>query len=249
MPNSRAVIVTGAAGGIGAAICTRLKRDGLFVIGTDCVPSTGNCDHFLQADLLDLADSPKTLAAVVSEFHEAIRGTPLHGLVHSAAVQIVGDIDELDVSAFRRTLAINVMAPYALTRALVVDLRNARGSVVHVTSVHSKLTKKGFALYATSKAALSGLTRSLALDLAPEIRVNEVSPAATDTSMLRSGFGSAWGEGVIERLSSAHPLGRIANPAEVASAVGYLLSADAQFVSGASLEVGGGVHCRLHDVY
>jgi NAD(P)-dependent dehydrogenase (short-subunit alcohol dehydrogenase family) len=194
-----------------------------------------------------VGQSDAAAADAASTLRRLVDRRPVHGLVHSAALQLTGTVEQLSVSDFNRTLAVNVVAPYALTRELATDLRESCGSVVLVTSIHSRLTKSGFALYATSKAALSGLMRSLALELAPVVRVNAVSPAATDTAMLRAGFGTSWGETARQKLDAVHPLMRIARPEEVADAIAYLLSSRASFITATELEVGGGIHACLHD--
>jgi NAD(P)-dependent dehydrogenase (short-subunit alcohol dehydrogenase family) len=117
--------------------------------------------------------------------------------------------------------------------------------VVNIGSIHSALTKPRFTCYATSKAALGGLTRSLAVELGGTVRVNELNPAATDTPMLRAGFEGK--PGAFERLAAVHPAGRIAAPDEVARAALFLTSDAASFINGESLRVDGGVGVRLHD--
>lgn len=246
---NRAVVVTGASGGIGSATCERLRKDGYWTIGVDQVAATGghvDAHAVRDLDAVGRSDAVATIAA--AEIRSLAGGRAIHGIVHAAALQLVGPIELLPVEDFSRAMTVNVAAPYALTRALVADLRASRGAVVLVTSIHSRLTKPGFTSYATSKAAMSGLARCLSLDLAPEIRVNEVSPAATDTAMLRDGFGPEWGGPLSERLGQLHPLRRIAQPAEVAATIAFLLSQDASFITGTVIEVGGGMHARLHDV-
>jgi NAD(P)-dependent dehydrogenase (short-subunit alcohol dehydrogenase family) len=243
------VIVTGAAGGIGAATCDRLRRDGYWVVGTDRFPpAAGHCDAVAVIELEEVGRSDAAACEAVQQLRVLGGERPVLGLVHAAALQCVGAFEALPVEEFARTLAVNVGAPYALTRAMASELRASRGAVVLVTSVHSRLSKPGFSLYATSKAALSGLTRALALELAPEVRVNAVSPAATDTPMLRAGFGTKWGAELHAELGSMHPAGRIAWPDEVASTIAWLLSPEASFVTASEIEVGGGIHSRLHDL-
>lgn len=245
---NQAVIVTGAAGGIGCATCDRLGQDGYWVVGTDRhTAAVEHCDAFAEIDLEFVGRSDAAASAAAGQLRQLAGARPLRGLVHAAALQLVGGITSLPVEEMARTLVVNVMAPYALTRALAPDLQSARGTVVLVTSIHSKLTKPGFALYATSKAAVSGLVRSLALDLAPNVRVNAVSPAATDTAMLRNGFGAGWDDATERKLAGVHPLLRIAQPAEIADAIAFLLSPQATFITGTELEVGGGIHVCLHD--
>jgi NAD(P)-dependent dehydrogenase (short-subunit alcohol dehydrogenase family) len=128
---------------------------------------------------------------------------------------------------------------------MLPDLEKARGSVVNISSVHATLTKPGFSAYATSKAALLGMTRALAVDLGPRVRVNCVTPAATDTPMLRAGFEGNPAE--LSALAAMHPSGRIATPEEIARVVLFLASDAASAITGAALAADGGIGGRLHD--
>jgi NAD(P)-dependent dehydrogenase (short-subunit alcohol dehydrogenase family) len=243
----RAVLVTGIAGGIGGAVGARLRRDGFWVLGVDrSVGSDEACDANVQANLETFGSSHDAGVSVLQGIRDRLQGRLLHAAVHAAAIQIIGPLDALSLADFERTLTVNLLAPFELTRSFREDLRRARGSVVFVSSIHSELSKPDFALYSVSKAALSGLTRALALELAPDVRVNEVSPAATNTPMLRAGFGDRWPSSE-KALSDSHPLRRIAAPDEVANVVAFLLSEQASFVTGARVAVGGGIHVRLYD--
>jgi NAD(P)-dependent dehydrogenase (short-subunit alcohol dehydrogenase family) len=117
--------------------------------------------------------------------------------------------------------------------------------VVNVASIHALSTKPRFVTYATSKAALVGLTRAMAIDLGPKLRVNAICPAATATQMLLSGFGKSTDK--LAELSAKHPLGRIATAEEVAQAALFLASEAASFISGVTLNVDGSIGARLHD--
>jgi NAD(P)-dependent dehydrogenase (short-subunit alcohol dehydrogenase family) len=124
-------------------------------------------------------------------------------------------------------------------------LEQAEGSVVNVGSVHEWSTKPGFVIYAASKAAIGGLTRSLAVDLGGRVRVNAVIPGAVDTPMLREGFVDR--PEMIERLAECQPSERIAQPHEVAKAVVFLASESASAITGTSLRTDGGILVRLHE--
>jgi NAD(P)-dependent dehydrogenase (short-subunit alcohol dehydrogenase family) len=137
------------------------------------------------------------------------------------------------------------VAPLHLAQALLSDLEAAVGSVVNIASIHAVATKPGFVCYATSKAALVGLTRAMAVDLGPRIRVNALLPAAVDTPMLRESFSGS--ETALGELGRMHPAGRIARPEEVARAAVFLASDQASFMTGAAVHVDGGIAGRLHD--
>jgi len=132
-----------------------------------------------------------------------------------------------------------------LSRGLSGDLARSNGVIVNVGSVHAQATKPGFAAYATSKAALHGLTHALAVDLAPAVRVVTIAPAAIGTDMLRAGFvGNAE---AFEALEGTHPLERIGTPREIGEAIAWLASPGAAFMTGSTVWMDGGVLSRLHD--
>jgi NAD(P)-dependent dehydrogenase (short-subunit alcohol dehydrogenase family) len=241
----RQALITGAAGGIGQALCLAFRRAGYRVIASDLKQPAGDYDAYLSGDLASLVREPRSRADFLRELREGLGGDGLHALVNNAAVQVVKPAEALRVEDWHLSLDTNVVAPFLLIRELLPELRRARGSVVNISSVHARLTKPGFACYATSKAALNGLTRSLAVELGGQVRINAVNPAATATPMLREGFEGR--EQAFEELAGMHPVGRVAEPAEVARAALFLASDDASFMNGATLDVDGGIGARLHD--
>jgi NAD(P)-dependent dehydrogenase (short-subunit alcohol dehydrogenase family) len=241
---AKTAVVTGAGGGIGGAVCTALRAARYRVIGCDVRDATPDCDLFLRLQLRDLCGSDAARGAVLSSIRGALGSDPLTLLVNNAAVQLLGSSNDLSVDAWRETLDVNLLAPFLLTQGLLPELERARGSVVNVASVHASLTKPGFVAYATSKSALVGLTRSMAVDLGGRVRVNAVLPAATATPMLLAGLPD---RAALDALGAMHPMGRIARPDEVAAAIVYLASDGASFVTGAAFAVDGGVGARLHD--
>ena len=242
----RTAVITGAAGAIGTALCQAFREDGYLVIGADKnKPEAATCDGFVEVDLRLLVEDEKYRETIIASVVQAIGGLRLDTLVNNAAVQIVAPVGDLSVDSWRHTLNVNLIAPFLLIQALLPYLRAAKGSVVNVGSIHSKLTKPRFSCYATSKAALSGLTRSLAIELGGDIRINEIAPAATATPMLVAGLAGR--KDVLGKLGEAHPLGRIANPDEIARTAVFLASERASFITGASLQVDGGIGGRLYD--
>ncbi|MDP1946742.1 MAG: SDR family oxidoreductase [Nitrospirota bacterium] len=237
-------LITGAAGGIGRVLCAEFRRAGYRVIGTDMAGAPGiACDHFVEADLKAVSRDEACLKRFVQQLN--IPASGLTALVNNAAVQILNRTDTVSVQDWRDTLDVNVLAPFLLTQALLPYLEKAGGSVVNMGSVHAIATKPGFVCYATSKAALVGLTRALAVDLGGRIRVNAINPAAVATPMLLQGFKGK--DAQFSALGGMHPLGRIAEPAEIAQVVLFLVSRNAAFITGAAFDVDGGILSRLHD--
>ena len=125
------------------------------------------------------------------------------------------------------------------------QLRAHKGVILNIGSVHAQATKKEFVTYATTKAALHGLTRAMAVDLGPDIRVICLAPAAIATSMLKAGFEGK--PAAFAELEQCHALERIGSPEEVADAAVFLLSEKAAFFTGSTIYLDGGVLSKLHD--
>jgi len=237
---TRAVVITGAAGGIGAALCQRARKDGYIAIGID-----QNVAAEADVDIrIDLCDSEQLVALG----NELAREYELKAIVHNAAVQPIGGAGETSAVDWSDTLRTNVIAVDTLVSTTRGSLADNDGSVVVISSVHAHATTGGITAYAASKAALEGWVRSAALDLGPEIRVNAVAPGAIDTAKLREGF-ARWGEESAEQrkavLRQRTALQRIGEPEDVAGAVSFLIGDDARFVTGSVLIVDGGATARL----
>lgn len=245
MPKRRRVaVITGAAGGIGQALVKVFAEEGYRVVGIDRVKPRVRRGEWINFDLAELHGQ----SVVALEFIRSLRdlcGRHVDALINNAAVQIVKPVAEIEPLDWQQTLATNLLAPFWLIHGLLPQLRRTQGSVVNIASIHALQTKSHFALYATSKAALVGLTRSLALELAPLVRVNAVLPAATRTHMLIQGLmKNTKGLAALERY---HPLGRIAEPKEVATAAFFLAGSQANFITGSALSIDGGIGGCLSD--
>ena len=244
----RAVLITGCMGGIGKVLCEEFAKSDYCVIGTDSREGIGSSDSaFIHCDLKDLARNGSTQEAFRSEVVNLLtaNSASLSALINNAAYQVAGSLQELSAETFINTQLVNVVAPFVLTKLFAEALRVSRGTVINIGSIHSRLTKPGFAAYATSKAALSGLTRSLALEFGGDVTVNTICPAAFDTAMLREGFGDD--TDAFLRLGSYHPAGRIGVPAEIAALALFLCSGSARFITGGDIAIDGGIGGRLHD--
>jgi len=222
----RVALVTGAGVRVGAAIARALARDGWEVAGAYHRHRPRGLAAALPADLA-APDGPDRLAA---DFRARFGRLDL--LVNSAAGFEARSLEATDASAFDAQLDLNARAPLLLTRALLPLLRRARGAVVNVVDVGGGLVAwRGYAAYCASKAALARLTECLALELAPEVRVNGVAPG---TVLWPESYPAARRRELERRI----PLGRAGTPEDVAGAVRYL--ADAPYVTGVLLPVDGG---------
>jgi NAD(P)-dependent dehydrogenase (short-subunit alcohol dehydrogenase family) len=230
----RSVLVTGAGTGIGLAIAERLVADGWALgfatperddesgAGVERLAEAGNV-HWVTGDLSDPAVPERLVAETVDGFGR------LDALVNNAGITLAKPALEVTASDFDRIFSVDVRAAFLLSQHAARAMGEG-GSIVNVTSVHEHVPRVGFALYASAKAALGMLTRSLALELAPDIRVNAVAPGAIVTERNQE----AWS------LAPQIPLGRPGESTEVASVVSFLLSAEASYITGASLIVDGG---------
>jgi len=228
----RKIVVTGAASGIGRAIATLFVREGARVACLDrdehtlVATSLGDRAPAFAVDVVD----EDAVEAAVNRAAAALGG--IDGLVNAAGIMEVGLIEDTPVATWRRTLDVNLTGVYLVTRACLRWMRQEpQASIVNVASATGLLPNAaGLTAYAASKGGVVNLTRALAAELAPAIRVNSVCPGMVDTPMA-DGFRQNVGN---------YALKRIADPLEIARAILFLISHDAAYVTGAALAVDGG---------
>lgn len=237
-------LITGASQGIGKAICEIFLKEGYSVIGIDLVENKSLPYDIIQFDISRLCKPDPLNEQFYNKIVEMTAGR-LDVLVNNAAIQIMKPVNQITMDDWQITFNTNVFAPFMLIQRLLPMLRLTKGSVINIASIHALLTKAEFTLYSTSKGALLTMTRALALELAPDVRVNAVLPGATDTPMLRDGFKNNL-KG-LEVLGNYQPLKRIALPQEIAEIVLFLASPKASFITGAGINVDGGIGVCLHD--
>ena len=240
-------MITGAAGGIGQALVHGFADANYAVIGTDVVacPEALPCERFIQADLQQTVTSESYASDIFAGIRQALEGRPLSALINNAATQILGPVDTLSRAEWHVTLDTNLLAPFIWTQALLAELEASCGSVLNISSIHAKLTKPDFVAYATSKAALSGMTRAMAVELGARVRVNAIEPAAIETPMLRAGFvGNTVG---YEQLKQYHPSGKIGAPEELAALARLIVELPGSFANGSIIAFDGGIGGVLHD--
>ena len=241
---TNAVIITGHSGGIGRALVSEFKKSGYFTIGIDRERS-GIADVNIACDLSEIVNSKESAAVFSTDINQALQGKELKTLVNNAAIQILGDIAHVELDEFRSTLDVNLTAPFFLSKLFYPRLKKSKGSILNIGSIHANLTKPKFISYATSKAALKGLTQAMAVDFGQYVRVNIIQPAAVHTEMLASGFeGNPEG---YKRLESYHPSNCIGTPEEIARIAVFLSDNKMEFVNGASINIDGAIGVRLHD--
>lgn len=248
MENKGFVIITGACGGIGKALTNAFSENGYQVIATDkhVEPQLGmSYSHYLCADLERTVDDEIYAVELFNEIKLLCHGQPINCLVNNAATQILGGVDSLTRADWKATLNVNLVAPFIWSQALINELEQAKGSIINISSIHTKLTKKNFVAYATSKSALSGMTRALAIDVGDRVRVNAIEPAAIETDMLVAGFKDSPDKYI--ELKNCHPMARVGRTEEVARLAVFLASNSVGFTHGSCISVDGGIGGRLFD--
>jgi len=230
----RSAIVTGGANGIGKATVECLRREGIGVLSVDVTHAP---DSFV-CDISSYADCERAVAQAVALYGR------LDILVNNAGIQTYGDALTTTEAVWDRTMDVNLKGQWLMSKAAIpAMLATGGGAIVNVSSVQGLATQKNVLAYATGKHALIGLTRSMALDFASRcIRVNCVCPGTVDTPMVRASIASDKDPARLRQtLDAMHPLGRIAQPAEIAEVICFLASDKAGFMTGAIVTVDGGL--------
>jgi NAD(P)-dependent dehydrogenase (short-subunit alcohol dehydrogenase family) len=236
MANNRAAIVTGAAHGIGRAVARRLVRQGWQVALADI---DGEAVSAAAADIGGAAIACDVGSEAEVERLVAVARARLgriDAIVSNAGIGVFEPMPNTTLESWNRVLATNLTATFLLAKAAAADLKGARGALVTIASTRAHMSEPGTLAYSASKGGLVALTHALAMTLAPDVRVNCVSPGWIDSGK----------HGPLEPADHAqHPVGRVGRPDDVAAAVVYLLSEEAGFVTGAELNVDGGMTRKM----
>ncbi len=229
-------LVTGAAGGIGQAIVAALQSEGATVAGVDMKPC--DADISISGDLSDPAFCDSLPQRACDQLGR------LDILVNNAGIITRGAITEATDDDFAKSMAINVEAPFRLCRA-AIPIMDAQGggAIVNIASCWGVHPGPKHPVYVMSKAAVASLTQCLGMDHAHQnIRVNAVCPNEVNTPMIRTGFATRGldPDKAIAELNASVPLGRIAEPEDIADIVVFLASDAARYLCGALIEANGG---------
>ena len=244
--SGKVVLITGAVKRVGAAVARRLHRRGALLMlhyrssERDAQALQGelnaarpNSVALIQADLLDVAGLPEIVKNTVSRFER------LDALVNNASSFFPTPVGDITQANWDNLMGTNLRAPLFLSQAAAPHLRKTGGAIVNITDIHAERPLKSYVVYTVAKAGLVGLTRSLARELGPEIRVNGVAPGP----ILWPEDGS-WDEVTRQRTISNTLLKRTGDPDDIARAVLYLI-ADAPYVTGQIIAVDGGRSINL----
>ena len=242
----KVVLITGGAKRVGAATCRRLHSAGANLMLHYRVSAgearllQAELNHqrkdsvaLIQADLLDIAKLPAMVEQTVQSFGR------LDALVNNASSFFPTPVGEITAAAWEDLIGTNLRAPLFLSQAAAPALKKSQGAIVNITDIHAERPLKNYVVYSVAKAGLVGLTRSLARELAPEVRVNAIAPGP-----ILWPDDESFDELSRQRIISHTPLKREGTPEDIAKAVHFLL-AEATYVTGETINVDGGRHVAL----
>jgi pteridine reductase len=245
------VLVTGAARRVGAAIARRLHAAGASVaihyrasaaeaealaaeLNALRPEGSGQSAETFAADLLDIAALPRLVESVVARFGR------LDALVNNASTFHATKVGAVDAAAWDDLIGSNLKAPLFLSQAAAPHLHSSGGCIVNITDVHAERPLKGYPVYCAAKAGLLGLTRALAIELGPRVRVNAVAPGSIEWPEGTDDFPPEERAAIIGHTL----LKRMGSPADIAQAVKYLVF-DAPYVTGQVINIDGGRTAHL----
>ena len=244
--HGKSVLITGGAKRVGAAICRRLHAAGANLMlhyrssAGEARLLQAELNHvrqdsvaLIQADLLDIAKLPSLVEQTLASFGR------LDGLVNNASSFFPTPVGDITLEHWNDLVGTNLKSPLFLSQAAAPALKKAQGAIVNITDIHAERPLRNYVVYSVAKAGLSGLTRALARDLAPEVRVNAVAPGP-----ILWPEDDAFDELSRQRIISHTPLKREGAPDDIAKAVYYLM-AEATYVTGETLNVDGGRHVAI----
>ncbi|KXV22369.1 3-oxoacyl-[acyl-carrier-protein] reductase [Gluconobacter japonicus] len=239
--SGKTALVTGASGGIGAAIARQLHALGATVVlsGTreaalkELADSLGERTHIAIANLSEASEADGLVAKA-----EEVAGAPLDILVNNAGLTRDTLAIRMKDSDWSQVMTVDLESPFRLARAALKGmLRRRSGRIISIASVVGTTGNAGQANYAAAKAGIVGMSKSLAQEAGPRgVTINVVAPGFIETPMT-----DVLSEGIREKLVGSIPLGRMGNPDDVAAAVVYLASDEAAWVTGTTLHVNGGM--------
>ena len=245
--NNKVVLITGGAKRVGAAICRELHAHGANLmihyktsitearaLQAELNLQRSNSVAIIQGDLLNIAVLPSLVSETVKQFGH------LDVLINNASTYYPTEIGKITEENWHDLMGSNLKAPMFLAQAAAVELRKNYGCIVNITDMHIERPKKGYVVYSVAKAGLVTLTKSLAHELSPEVRVNAVAPGPVQWPENNPQFDEVYRQRVISQTL----LKKIGEPQDIAKAVKFLV-ADAPFITGHVLAVDGGRSLNL----
>ena len=238
---NKVALVTGGASGIGEATVRRFLEEGARVVvadirqkAIDALLADLKSDDAIgyQIDMLDPDQIRTMIETILAKMGR------LDILVNNAGIGSFGRVTDIDLAHWREVMAIDVDAVFLACKYAMPHLQGTKGNIVNVASVAGMLGDHSFAAYSAAKSAVINLTRSMAVDSAPDVRINAVSPGLTATPLA---VGLTENSEIMAAYDSCLMLGRAAQSSEIASGIAFLASDDASYVTGHNLVIDGGM--------
>lgn len=244
--SGKTAIITGAGGGIGRVTAVLFAREGANLVVTDYnansgletlaeIQAGGGEGLFVRGDVTKPEDAERIVEAALAKYGQ------IDILFNNAGISRIGTVETLPVEEFDQVYGVNVRGPFLMSKYVIPHMRKRRsGTIINMGSTAALAAAINMTSYGVTKAAILGLTRAMAADYAQEgIRVNCLCPGATETPLLKQILRERPPE-QSEAFIKKHPIGRLAQPGEIALAALFLASDDSSFMTGAAMSVDGG---------
>lgn len=238
--DQKVVVITGGSKGIGQATAEYFLEKGAKVAVWDITEWTGSLSEkmlFIQCNVSKEIEVREALSATLTVFHK------VDILVNNAGIQRYATVTESSEAEWDEVMNVNLKSAFLCSKHCIPFMQSVKkGVIINVSSVQAFISQQNVAAYTTSKTALLGLTRSIAVDFAPAIRCVAVCPGTIDTPMLRDAIQlSPNPAAVLQECNDMHLSGRIGTPEEVAALIGFLASDSAGFMTGQAVRIDGGL--------
>lgn len=242
---NKTIVITGGSNGIGLACADLFYKDGFNVAILDKVPPSDNPVSekwfYISCDVSDSTAVSGSMNKIMDHFGA------INYLVNNAGIQRYGSIENTTEDDWDLVMNVNLRSYFLCSKYALPHMRKSNGgAIINISSVQAFVSQENVVAYATAKTAILGLTRSMAIDLAPDIRCVAVCPGTIDTPMLQNALALSTDSGaVMQECIDMHPVNRIGNPTEVAALVKFLCSDEAGFITGESIRIDGGLGIKI----
>jgi NAD(P)-dependent dehydrogenase (short-subunit alcohol dehydrogenase family) len=247
LKNNNLIIITGSSGGIGKELSEFFLEAGYSVIGIDKSHDKIISDKkFIHIEFnLEEVKSEEAFKRFLIDLETKIDNMKVLSLINNAAIQTLKNLEQITIEDLIRSFSINTFAPVLLMKNLKKHLSASQGTIINISSIHRRLTKNKFSIYAATKASLTSFTKSLSIELGDKITVIGLEPGATLTPMLEEGFKDDLHK--LDELISLHPTKSIGAPSDLAKICLFLIQSNLRPLNGSILSLDGGIGNILKD--